>query len=177
MSKKKNDKDNIDFEADSSSEIDTAMSNESVSEELETDSEYLDDDLEFLSGDDEQIFLSKDTGIFKQEEGVISWEIVNLYKDNGSPRNKYSLKSQPPLLRVSTNNGESVDFMMTKEFTKTLNTALNDANKAFYGVQPESSKKNTKEKINGYKEWVLDNKIKSSVLGLILVALVVLAII
>jgi len=175
MTKKKNDKDNIDLEVDSLSETDTAMSKESVSEEL--DSEYLDDDLEFLSGDDEQIFLSKDTGIFKQEEGVISWEIVNLYKDNGAPRNKYSLKSQPPLLRVSTNNGESVDFMMTKEFTKTLNTALNDANKAFYGVQPESSKKNTKEKINDYKEWVLDNKIKSSVLGLILVALVVLAII
>lgn len=149
-----------------------SLEDESVSNERNP---YFDDDLEFLSGEDTTIFASNDTGIFKQEEGVISWEIINLYKDSGDARGKYSLKSQPPILRVSTNDGESVDFMMTKEFTQTLNSALTDANRAFYGVQPASTKKTSKEKIEGYRDWIKENKVKSVILGLVLLSLIVLA--
>lgn len=130
--------------------------------------DYFEDDEEFLRGDDTQIHSDSDLALFKQEDGVVSWKILNFYKDNGTPRSKLSLRNDPPIMQVSDSAGRSVDFILTQNFTKSMSKALEDVNRGFHGVRPVSEKKpfsreSFQKKI---EDWIRAHKVKSALAAL-----------
>lgn len=130
--------------------------------------DYFDDDEEFLRGDDKPVHNDADIALFKQIDGVISWEIINFYKENGKPRSKYALKTDPPLIKISSSEGDTAEFLVTQNFAKSMGSMLNNVNRAYYGVSPEKEQKafsqeGIKDKFSSLKQWVRFHKVKSTV--------------
>jgi hypothetical protein len=131
-------------------------------------SDYFDDDEEFLRGDDIIVHEENDLALFKQDENVVSWEIVNFYKDGLTPRGKMALRNDPPIMKISSSSGDTAEFLVTKDFSKSLGAVLQDVNKAYYGISPKKkSEKITqagvKDKIRSIGHWMLDHKVKTAV--------------
>jgi hypothetical protein len=140
---------------------------------------YFEDDEEFLRGDDLVVHEAADIALFKQDENVVSWEIVNFYKDGNTPRGKMALRNDPPVMKISSSSGDTAEFLVTKEFSKSLGSILQDVNKAYYGVSPsKKSEKITqtgvKNKLRSLGQWALDNKLKAAV-AVVVAALLVTA--
>lgn len=140
---------------------------------------YFDDDEEFLMGDDKPIHENFDLSLFKQNENVISWEIVNFYKDGQTPRGKTALRSDPPIMKISSSSGDTAEFLVTKEFARSLSEILQDVNRAYYGISPKKNSKavtqeGIKEKFQSLGQWMLDHKFKTAV-AVVVVALLALA--
>lgn len=139
-------------------------------------SEYFEDDEEFLRGDDLIVHQENDIALFKQDENVVSWEIVNFYKDGNTPRGKMALRNDPPIMKISSSSGDTAEFLVTKEFSKSLGSVLQDLNKAYYGISPsKKSEKLTQEgvknKIRSLGSWMLDHKVKTAVAVVVAVLL------
>lgn len=139
-------------------------------------SEYFEDDEEFLRGDDLIVHQENDIALFKQDENVVSWEIVNFYKDGNTPRGKMALRNDPPIMKISSSSGDTAEFLVTKEFSKSLGSVLQDVNKAYYGISPSrKSEKITQEgvknKIRSLGSWMLDHKVKTAVAVVVAVLL------
>lgn len=141
--------------------------------------DYFEDDEEFLRGDDLVVHENADIALFKQDENVVSWEIVNFYKDGDDPRGKLSLRNDPPIMKISSSSGDTAEFLVTKEFARSLGAILQDVNKAYYGISP--SRKSTpisqaeiKNKFRAFGQWMLDHKVKAAV-AVVVAALLVTA--
>lgn len=131
-------------------------------------SDYFDDDEDFLRGDDITVHAESDLALFKQDENVVSWEIVNFYKDGLTPRGKMALRNDPPIMKISSSSGDTAEFLVTKDFSKSLGSILQDVNKAYYGITPKNkSEKITqvgiKNKLRSAGQWMLDHKAKTAV--------------
>lgn len=138
--------------------------------------DYFSDDEAFLAGDDKVVHTDTDLSLFKQNDGVVSWEIVNFYKDNGRPRSKFSLRNDPPLMIISSSSGVSAEFILTHNFAKSMAKSLEDVNRGYYGMGPASEKKDSSSfqtKIADVKEWILENKVKSAATAIVLGFMVV----
>jgi len=133
-----------------------------------------DDELAIQALEDDKIELSDDYGVFKQQEGMIAWSIENLYREDGIMRSKKELKLEPPILRIEASDGQSVDFILTKNFTKTLKDGLDDVYRGTFGIQK------AKTPISGFREAlfnsVMENPLRVVVLGLLVVLCAALAI-
>lgn len=142
---------------------------------------YLDDDEEFLLGDDSVIADKDVLGLFKQSDNVISYEVLNFYNENGKPRNRMSLRNDPPVLHISSSNGDTADFILTRNFTKNAAYMLKEVDKAYSGISPQKNKKIDQEEIQGtFKKivsWAKNNKVKSITLGALIALFVVYTII
>lgn len=130
--------------------------------------DYFDDDEEFLRGDDTVVHENYDIALFKQDENVVSWEIVNFYKDGGSPRSKNALRNDPPIMKISSSSGDTAEFLVTKEFSKSLGVILSDVNKAYYGISPSRKSEpltqaGIKNKFRNLGRWMLAHKFKTAV--------------
>lgn len=157
---------------------------ETVEEELmeettpETDvvDDYFADDEKFLS-DDTELDLRKDLGIFKQDNAIVTWGITNLYDGSDDFRKKRNIRRDPPVLRISSSDGDEAQFILTKDFTKSLKNALGSVEKAYNGLSDSkgssTSDAKLKEKFEEIKTWVSENKIKTGVIGLLIVFVVV----
>lgn len=128
---------------------------------LRTDN-YLDDDEEFLKAEDTIISESETLSLFAQDENLISWKIINLLDEYGELRKKRELRADPPILQIKSSNEDFVEFLLTKEFTKTLNTSLSRVEQSFYGVDSLKKEKVTfKERINKIVTWGQENPFKA----------------
>lgn len=149
-------------------------------DEITTDS-YLDDDEEFLLGDDSVIADKDVLGLFKQSDNVVSYEILNFYNENGKPRNRMSLRNDPPILHISSSNGDTADFILTRNFTKNTASMLKEIDKAYSGISSKKNKKIDQEEIQGFFQkfitWAKENKAKSITLGVLVVLFVVYTVI
>jgi hypothetical protein len=131
-------------------------------------SDYFDDDEEFLRGDDITVHEESDLALFKQDENVVSWEIVNFYKEGMTPRGKMSLRNDPPIMKISSSSGDTAEFLVTKDFSKSLGSILQDVNKAYYGISPKKKTEKItqvgiKNKIRSAGQWMLEHKAKTAV--------------
>ncbi len=107
-----------------------------VVEPLESESIPANDDEIVVSAYREETVDADETyAIFQQGDGMLAWSIQNLRSEDGKLRSKRDLKNDPPILRIEASEGQSVDFILTKEFTKTLNESLGDVRQAFYGIE------------------------------------------
>lgn len=138
---------------------------------------YLDDDEEFLAGDD-VVVAEKDTlSLFKQSENIISYEILNYLDDKDKPRKRMSLRSDPPILHISSSDGQSVDFVITSNFARSMSETLKNIDRSYSGLSSSKKKTLDQEEIRGnwdkFTKWVKDNKVKAGVLiGLITIFVV-----
>lgn len=140
---------------------------------------YFEDDEEFLRGDDLVVHENADIALFKQDENVVSWEIVNFYKDGEAPRGKLSLRNDPPIMKISSSSGDTAEFLVTKEFSRSLGSILQDVNKAYYGISPSKrsnqiTQDGIKNKFRDLGQWARNHKIKAAV-AVVVAALLVTA--
>lgn len=139
--------------------------------------EYFNDDEEFLRGDDKIVHENFDIALFKQDENVVSWEIVNFYKDGLHPRGKTALRNDPPIMKISSSSGDTAEFLVTKEFSRSLGSVLQDVNRAYYGISPKKnserlSQEVVKNKFSSVSQWMKDHKVKTAVAVVVLALLV-----
>lgn len=142
----------------------------------DSSNEYFDDDEEFLRGDDTIVHENYDISLFKQDENVVSWEIVNFYKDGANPRGKTALRNDPPIMKISSSSGDTAEFLLTKEFSRSLGSVLQDVNRAYYGISPaKKAEKLTQEgiqnKFRAMGRWMLAHKFKTAVAVVVLALL------
>lgn len=123
----------------------------------------LNDDLLVIEGNnDVELELADNYGVFEQEEGMIAWSLQNFYREDGSIRNKRELKLDPAILRIEDASGGSVDFLLTQEFTKTLNDSLEKVHLATYGIQK------SRKSFASFKESLINSAIANPVRTILL---------
>lgn len=94
-----------------------------------------DDDVRMLEAADSKIDESDAYGIFKQEEGVISWTITNFIDADGKQYSKKELRANPPVLTLESSNGDKADFVLSKDFSASLATILQRVHYGYFGVE------------------------------------------
>lgn len=98
--------------------------------------------------DDEQLLRSKDTvledeeayAIFKQEDGVVSWKIENLFDAEGKQYSKRELNANPPVLTIEGSNEAKAEFILTKDFSRSMSEILNRVHYGYYGLEKKPKK-------------------------------------
>lgn len=151
----------------------------------ESGDSYFDDDEAFLPGDDDVIGYEESIGFIQQLEGVVSWELVNFYGDDGKPRSKSSLRSEPPVLRISSSDGAVAQFVVTRELARTLSDVFADVHKGYFGVQPKKrdekgnveqtsfSQEGFGRKGEELKTWALNHPVQVFLFALLVILAVV----
>lgn len=101
----------------------------------------------------------------------LSFSIENLYDDEKEVkyRSPRKLKSSPPTLEVSSSNGDSVTFPLTKEFTKSLLRVITDVNFAYLGIRKVKRKLNLGGKLSPVEK--VNDIFEKTKLSIILLAL------
>lgn len=159
------------------------IKSENESSDLNTDESYDDehgddyfDDDQFLS-EDSVLELSKDSALFQQHENVVSWHLDNFYKEDGTRRNKYSLVTDPPIFRIESPDGQSAEFLVTKNLALTLGELFSNVNRGFNGLDgkksslEDDSKQTTTEKMfNSIKENPARALVTMAAMGIVVVA-------
>lgn len=108
--------------------------------------------------------------VFEQgSEGMIAWSLQNFYREDGSIRSKGELKNEPPLLRIENSEGNSVDFMLTREFVKSLNQQLEQVRLATYGIQK------SRKPLSSFKEALVATAVEKPLGTVLIGALIILA--
>lgn len=157
-------------------------SDDSVSNDAdEEENNYFEDDQEWLSSDDLTVHEDINMAIVKQSDTVVSWQVDNFYKENGEPRSARSLKNDPPIFTVGDSRGESVSFVVTKEFARQLESVMGDIYRGYFNVSSKRAKELNQKGVKGsfekFKQWASENKGKAIVFGFAAVTVLVLAVI
>lgn len=144
--------------------------------------DYFDDDEEFLAGDDVEIHDDNVLSIFRQEDNVVSVELMNLYTNDGDLRNKFQLRNDPPVMIIKSSDGQLAQFLLTKNFVNGLNGKFDDVHRAYFGLESKSSRDRKRKLsegessgkgfIDNTRDWVIENKFKSVLLLLVLLLVV-----
>ena len=140
-------------------------------------SEYLDDDLPYL---DEVVEEYSEIGIFKQADNVVSWEVANFYNEKGHRRNRFLMRSDPPVFTISSSDGAAAEFLVTKELSRSLAKVFYEIQLAYYGAESKGSRKQYLDDVENFPkrvvEWIVKNKVKFFVFLALVVTLVLLII-
>lgn len=98
--------------------------------------------------------------IVSQNDDMLAFSIDGLYKDDKHKKYKTgkALKENPPILRVSSGKGDEVQFLLTKEFSRHLYSALNEVNKAYAGYV-YVTKDEDKPKLEKLKSYIKEKPI------------------
>lgn len=98
--------------------------------------------------------------IVSQNDDMLAFSIDGLYKDDKHKKYKTgkALKENPPILRVSSGKGDEVQFLLTKEFSRHLYSALNEVNKAYAGYV-YVTKDDDKPKLEKLKSYIKEKTI------------------
>lgn len=127
---------------------------------------YFEDDELIEAGDDKVLLEEKNLAIFQQNENVITWEIDNFYNDKDEPKNKTSLRLDPPVLRVKSSDGKIVEFVLTKELSKSFNSVFDEVYKAYFGIKVKDKNNMDQDTIQGklkqVAETINNHKVLSS---------------
>lgn len=152
---------------------------ESLIEESSTETSasagYFEDDEEWTASSDEILHSDEESVTVKQTDAVVTWDIDSLYTDEGKVRSKRSLKNSPPVLRISNSEGQSAEFVLTKDLSRVLANHLENASRAYYGIRPKSEM-SMKDKLNEAKTGLRENMGKAIIIGGLLTALVIFGI-
>lgn len=93
---------------------------------------------------DEIIDEGESFGMVDNDEEFLAFSIDGLYSDKKETKYKNSLllRKSPPIMEISSSNGDKVKVPLTYNFLKSLLRVLNDVNFAYLGM------KKTKNKFN-----------------------------
>lgn len=146
-------------------------------EEIDTSASdrYFEDDEEWSASSDEILHSDEESVTAKQTDAVVNWDIDSLYTDEGKVRSKRSLKNSPPVLRISNSEGQSAEFVLTKNLSRVLANHLENTSRAYYGIRPKSEM-SMKDKFSEAKTGLRENMGKAIIIGGLLTALVIFGI-
>lgn len=115
-----------------------------------------DDQNDNIKSNDKILEEGESFGLVDNEDEFLAFSIDGLYsnKDETKYKNSLLLRKEPPVLEVSSSNGDKVKVPLTYNFTKSLLRVLNDVNFAYLGM------KKTKNKFNMGNKDSLSNKLK-----------------
>lgn len=136
---------------------------------------YFEDDEEWSASSDEILHSDEESVTAKQTDAVVNWDIDSLYTDEGKVRSKRSLKNSPPVLRISNSEGQSAEFVLTKNLSRVLANHLENTSRAYYGIRPKSEM-SMKDKFSEAKTGLRENMGKAIIIGGLLAALVIFGI-
>lgn len=141
--------------------------------------DFLDDDRAFLKGDDAILSVDKEAALIKQMENVISWKLENFYDEEGKRRGKWSLRNDPPILRIENSTGEQVEFVLTQHLTTTLAETFDTVKRGYFnldGKRKDSlTQQEAKGKIAETVDWFSANPVKGALTLIVLVLCVITA--
>lgn len=88
---------------------------------------------------DEDKILDKDylSSLISQEDRLLSFEILNIYKSNNNEKfkSKLELKNNPPILLIKDNIGNEVTITLSSQLTSELLRTLNQVERAHAGLR------------------------------------------
>lgn len=84
--------------------------------------------------DDKILDDGRGYAIVKQKSNTLAWKIEGLTNVDGSIKPSHKLKSDPPILVLESSNGDAVQFVLTKELSRSLRDAMDMTYNGFYGV-------------------------------------------
>lgn len=137
------------------------------------------DDEEFLKNNDEVLVDENDVAVLKQLDNAVSIEIDNFYKENSDkPRSRSSLLREPPLLKISSSDGQFTNFFITENLARILKNDFENIDRAYRGlsVKEDKPKKTFQDNLQSFLTWMKDNKIKT-ICGFLVLALFVYGIV
>ena len=124
-------------EAQKAEEVDLLAASKKTVNPLDDDDELL------LKAADSKLEETEAYGIFKQEEGVVSWTISNFLDPEGKQYGKRELRANPPVLTLESSTGDKADFVLSKDFAGSLATVIERVHFGFYGLDKKPKKKFT----------------------------------
>jgi hypothetical protein len=111
-----------------------------------------------------QTVEERDFAVFPQGTNMVSWEIVGLYDTDGKQLSPNALKNEPPILRVSSADGNEAEFMLTRDFSTSMYAALDDVRRSHAGMEVKRGLTRTKqtlaENVSSFKDTVVNQPIK-----------------
>lgn len=135
---------------------------------------YFDDDEEFLRGDSKVLLSEKDGGILENLENVVTWEVDNFYNEAGKQRGRYALRTDPPVFRIRSSDGDGAEFILTKDLAGEMERIMGDVYRGYFGITPKEKKKMDQEGMRGYMDKTME-EIKNHPLRTTLIAIFIIA--
>lgn len=141
-------------------------------------SDYFDDDL-FLAAEDSVVHRDQSAGVIEQLEHVVSWQVDNFYGESGKPRNRFVLRQDPPIFKITSSRGDSAEFIVTKSLAKDLEQIFKDVHNGFYGISPKTkssnplSQESISQGLSNLQEWAVDNKLKAVLIAFVAIVVII----
>lgn len=138
-----------------------------------------DDDLAVLASHDEVVASAEAMTAVTQGEDFMLWNIEGLYDENTNrPYKARDLKRNPPVLHIENKRDEEMhfaDFVLTREFARTLEKGLRTTNRAYSGVSdaPPLSKEGIRVRIEEFAGWLREHVVGASIIGALILFVIV----
>lgn len=111
----------------STQDVDTGNADDTATAENDGDGGGTDKSADFVISEED------DAAVIKQEEGLLTWQILGVYNDEGKTHRGIYLRENPPILLMESSQGEEVSIVLTRDLTRTLSTTFKDLNRAYHG--------------------------------------------
>lgn len=121
-----------------SESVDSVDNEEFSDKENSTGIEHLignDDTEEEDYSNDVVLDAQDDMGLIEQEDDILNWEVVGLYKDNGKMHPARYLKRNPPVLTLKNDSGMEANFVLTKNLSYQLRYAVDSVYKGYFNIE------------------------------------------
>lgn len=138
-----------------------------------------DDDLAVLESRDEIVASAEAMAAVTQGDDFMLWNIEGLYDEHTNrPFKSKHLKRNPPVLHIENQrDGETyfADFVLTREYTRTLAQGLRTTNRAYSGVTDASpfSAEGLKARFDEFILWVKEHVVGVTIAGLLFLFIIV----
>ena len=158
---------------------DDAIEPEEIETSTQDDTDLEDDDLAVLRSSDEVVASASAMAAVTQGEDFMLWNIEGLYDEaTDRPYKSRYLKQNPPVLHIENQrDGETffADFVLTREYTRTLAQGLRTTHRAYSGVTDQSlfTVEGIKARLEEFTTWVKDHWVGVSIAGLVMLFIVV----
>lgn len=125
-----------------------------------------DDELIVNNSKDSKLEETDSYGVYKQDEGVVSWTIVNFIDANEKVYSKRELQANPPILTFEDSDGTKAEFVLTKEFSGSLASVFEKVHYGYYGLDKRPKKKYAWKDLGGaFSSAIGRRPLQSAALG------------
>lgn len=163
-------------------ESENELDEESLSPETDVPGDgedFGDDDLAVLASHDEVVASAEAMTAVTQGEDFMLWNIEGLYDETtNKPHKARQLKRTPPVLHIENKRDDEMhfaDFVLTREFTRTLEKGLRTTNRAYSGVSDSEpwSKEGLRVRVEEFAGWMREHVVGTCVIGALVLFIVI----
>lgn len=141
-----------------------------------TGKDYFDDDVDFIENNDVVITDENIISMFKQEDNVVSVEVINLFNDNDKLRNRLQLLNEPPILEIKSSDGKVAHFVLSRQFNESLLLKLRNVSRAYAGMTTVTAhgdvvgeRRSFRQRVGDFLKWADAHRAKVVISALIII--------